>query len=60
MTPCSPPEQRNRTAEHCYINARARKRAETKKNSLLFVDRLHHHHLHDYHHNHHRRHDNDV
>ena len=33
MTLCSPPEQRNRAAEHCYINARARKRAETKKQS---------------------------
>jgi len=30
ITPGSPPEQRNRAAERCYIAARARKRAGTK------------------------------
>jgi len=29
ITPGSPPEQRNRAAERCYITERARKRAET-------------------------------
>jgi len=28
ITPGSPPEQRNRAAERCYIAARARKRAD--------------------------------
>jgi len=33
ITPSSPPEQKNRAAERCYIAARARKRAETKMQS---------------------------
>jgi len=33
ITPSSPPEQRNRAAERCYIAARARKRAGTKMQS---------------------------
>jgi len=33
ITPSSPPEQRNRAAERCYIAARARKRARTKMQS---------------------------
>jgi len=33
ITPSSPPEQKNRAAEYCYIAARARKRAGTKMQS---------------------------
>ena len=33
ITPGSPPEQKNRAAERCYITARARKRAGTKMQS---------------------------
>jgi len=33
ITPGSPPEQRNRAAERCYIAAQARKRAGIKMQS---------------------------
>jgi len=33
ITPSSPPEQKNRAAERCYIAARARKRDGTKMQS---------------------------
>ena len=33
ITPSSPPEQKNRAAEYCYIAARARNRAGTKMQS---------------------------
>jgi len=33
ITPSSPPEQKNRAEERCYIAARARKRAGTKMQS---------------------------
>jgi len=36
ITPGSPPEQRNCEAERCYIAARARKHAVTKKQTYYF------------------------
>ena len=37
ITPSSPPEQKNRAAERCYIAARARKRAGTKIIIIIYV-----------------------